>query len=74
MLLISGKMVLTQQSTGIGDWFLAVEDVDRPMWQPTTYVLVVFFHITKSAATDRDGGVWRDGANNNIQKEHISWI
>ena len=32
------------------------------------------FYITKSAATDRDGGVWRDGANNNIQKEHISWI
>ena len=43
MLLISGKMALTQQSTGIGDWFLAVEDVDRPMWQPTTYDLVVLF-------------------------------
>jgi len=43
MLLISGKMALTQQSSGIGDWFLAVEDVDRPMWQPTTYDLVVFF-------------------------------
>ena len=36
-------MVLTQQSTGIGDWLLAVEDVDRSMWQPTTYDLVVFF-------------------------------
>ena len=43
MLLISGKMALKQQSTGIGEWFLAVEDVDRPMWQPTTYDLVVFF-------------------------------
>ena len=43
MLLISGKMALTQQSTGIGDWFLAVEDGDRPMWQPTTSDLVVIF-------------------------------
>ena len=43
MLLISGKMALTQQSTGIGDWFLAVEDGERPMWQPTTSDLVVFF-------------------------------
>ena len=43
MLLISGKMALTQQSTGIGDRFLAVEDGDRPMWQPTTSDLVVFF-------------------------------
>jgi len=43
MLLISGKITLTQQSTGIGDWFLAVEDGDRPMWQPTTSDLVVFF-------------------------------
>ena len=36
-------MALTQQSTGIGDWFLAVEDGDRPMWQPTTSDLVVIF-------------------------------
>jgi len=43
MLLIRGKMALTQQSTGIGDWFLAVEDGDRPMWQPTTSDLVVIF-------------------------------
>ena len=43
MLLISGKITLTQQSTGIGDWFLAVEDGDRPMWQPTTSDLVVIF-------------------------------
>jgi len=43
MLLISGKITLTQQSTGIGDWFLAVEDGDRPMWQPTKSDLVVIF-------------------------------
>jgi hypothetical protein len=43
MLLISGKMALTQQSTGIGGWFLAVEGGDRPMWQPTTSDLVVIF-------------------------------
>ena len=30
------------------------------------------FYITKSAATDRDGGVWHGGVNNNIQKEQIS--
>ena len=44
MLLISGKMALTQQSTGIGDWFLAVEDGDRPMWQHTTSDLVVILY------------------------------
>jgi len=43
MLLISGKMALTQQSTGIGDWFLPVQDGDRPMWHPTTSDLVVIF-------------------------------
>ena len=43
MLLISGKMAFTQQSTGIGDRFLAVEDGDRPMRQPTTSDLVVIF-------------------------------
>jgi hypothetical protein len=32
------------------------------------------FYITKSAATDRDGVVWHDGANNNTQKEHTPWI
>ena len=76
MLLISGKMAFTQQSTGIGDRFLEVEDGDRPMWQPTTSDLVVIFIIytTKSAATDGDGCGESEGANNNIQNEHISWI
>jgi hypothetical protein len=32
------------------------------------------FYITKSAAMDRDGAVWHDGANNNTQKEHTPWI
>ena len=32
------------------------------------------FYITKSAAMDIDGVVWHDGANNNTQKEHISFI
>jgi hypothetical protein len=36
MLLISGKIALTQQSTNIGERFLSMEDGDRPIWQPTT--------------------------------------
>ena len=36
MLLNRGKKALTQQSTNIGERFLAVDDGDRPIWQPTT--------------------------------------
>ena len=43
MLLISGKIALTQQSNSMGERFLPVEDGDRPMWQPTTSDLVVIF-------------------------------
>ena len=43
MLLISGKMALTQQSTTIAERFLLLDDDDRPMWQPTTSDLVVIF-------------------------------
>ena len=42
MLLNRGKKSLTQQSTNIGERFLAVYDGDRPMWQPTTWDLFVF--------------------------------
>ena len=42
MLLISGKIALTQQSTNIGERFLSMEDGDRPIWQPTTWDLFVF--------------------------------
>ena len=45
MLLNSGKNALTQQSTSIGDRFLPVEDGGRPMWQPTTSVLVATFLV-----------------------------
>ena len=43
MLLISGRMALTQQSTIIVERFLSVDDGDRPMWQPTPSDLVVIF-------------------------------
>jgi len=43
MLLISGRMALTQQSTIIVERFLSVDDGDRPMWQPTLSDLVVIF-------------------------------
>jgi len=42
MLLNWGKKALTQQSTDIGERFLAVNYGDRPMWPPTTWDLFVF--------------------------------
>jgi len=74
MLLISGKMALTQQSTGIRDRFLPVQDGDRPMWQPTTSDLVVIFISQNQLLRDRDGCVWHDGTYNNQLKEYISLI
>jgi len=47
------KKGLTQQSTGIGERFLSVDDGHRSMWQHTTPDSVVFF-ITKSADMDGD--------------------
>ena len=43
MLLISGKMALTQQSTIMVERFLLLDDGDRPIWQPRTSDLVVTF-------------------------------
>ena len=45
MLINNGNIALTQQSTSIGDRFLPVEDGGRPMWQPTTSVLVTTFLV-----------------------------
>ena len=45
MLINNGNIALTQQSTSIGDRFLPVEDGGRPMWQPTTSVLVATFLV-----------------------------
>ena len=45
MLPNSGKKLLTQQSTSIGNRFLPVKDGDRPKWQPTTSVLVATFLV-----------------------------
>ena len=36
MMVSSGQIALTQQSTSIEERFLAVDDGDGPMWQPTT--------------------------------------
>jgi hypothetical protein len=41
MLLISGKMALTQQSPSIEERFLAVDADEGPIWKPTTSDLVV---------------------------------
>ena len=41
----SGKNASTQQSTGIGERFLLVDDGDRPICQPTTSHLVVTFLV-----------------------------
>jgi hypothetical protein len=37
----SGKIALTQQSTSMVERFLLVDDDGGPMWQPTTSDLVV---------------------------------
>ena len=47
MLLNSGKNALTQQSTGTVERFLSLYDGHWPMWQPTTYDLVVTFSVQK---------------------------
>ena len=72
MLLISGKMPLTQQSTSIVERFLLVDYGHWPICQPTTSYLVVIF-ISQNRMVRIELAIGRhEGANNNTQKDNLS--